>query len=126
MRTVEKFLYCCDLQVSVIVLGGLSSFEAVLVMLEIFPFFVNYTGKLNEAKLSVLKEPKAWEDFKTLKENKKCKIFEVQASDLLIIFQLPVLLALFGVIFVVAVGYLICSVLLMSGAANVSTYINKL
>ncbi|CAO1327728.1 unnamed protein product [Diamesa tonsa] len=100
MRTVEKFLYCMDLQVSVIVLGGLSGFEAFLVMLEIIPFFVNYTGKLDEAKLSVLKEPKAWEDFKTLKENKK------------------LLLALFGVVFVVAVGYFICSVLLMSGAAN--------
>lgn len=76
MRTVEKFLYCMDLQVSVIVLGGLSGFEAFLVILEIIPFFVNYTGKLDEAKLSALKEPKAWEDFKTLKENKKCKIFK--------------------------------------------------
>ena len=75
MRTVDKFLYCCDLQVSVIVLGGLSGFEAFLVMLEIFPFFVNYSGKLDEAEISELKDqPKAWEDFKTLKDNKKCKI----------------------------------------------------
>lgn len=74
MRTVEKFLFCLDLQVSVIVLGGLSGFESFLVMLWIFPFFVNYTEKLNEAEFLKKNEPKAWEDFKTLKENKKCKI----------------------------------------------------
>lgn len=78
MRTVERFLFCCDLQVSVIVLGGLSGFEAFLVMLQIFPFFVNYTEKLNEAELVKKEQPKAWEDFKTLKENKKCKISKYQ------------------------------------------------
>lgn len=75
MRTVDKFLYCCDLQVSVIALGGLSGFEAFIVILEIVPFFVDYTAKLEEAKFSKLEEPKAWEDFKTLRDNKNCKIF---------------------------------------------------
>lgn len=95
MILINKFSGCCDLRYGAIILGSLSAFLSFLSALEFTPVLTNYNEAVEQMKME---KPKFDFDYFEFKEF-------VQI--------------LFGGLLIFAISFLICSFLMIVGAAKV-------